>query len=201
VAGLRLLAEHRTKRQRPFRLVILSLESPQGIGRSSCADFLIAARHFGLLDCPVVVFARTPSYEDCVTVIKAGAHAYVPGLNDEDWAKSGALRTLCEGLLNQPPSARKSACPSDEWMQDNYEWLCKRFGGQWVAIVPLVLAREVGVSIQDACLRDGLYVLTGKAFEDVRDMVLGDARLVAALPAVAQVPVPVKERSRTEARR
>lgn len=191
-SGLKVAAEHDPQSVDPLDLAIVDMhmpESPDTVavkeGGIECVTQALGLR---VHPKPVVVFTAYPDYANCVKAIRAGARAYVEKLPDTGEPGIDILERECKRLLAEEDEIKEKAPPSAVWMDRNYAWLCERYPGKWVAVVDESTGDAAQVNRAEKVLRDGLYVLVGSTFRDVRADIIDDAALRAITPAIVMLP-------------
>lgn len=189
----RIGAEHGSGSADALELVVLDMHMPlhDGTGHVAKDGGLRFLRSVVKLRCPVVVFTAWPDFRSCVSAIRAGASAYLPKMSQDSYmeGREGGIDDLVatsRRLLEYAPpkSLAFPPLPDPMWIRENYEWLCKRFGGMWVAFLDPRRACEAGIDIEG---RDH-GILSNQTEDELRRFLTTKAPYLGYLPEVLWVP-------------
>lgn len=146
-------------------------------------------RNYRLARCPIVVFTAHPTFANCVAAVKSGAEAYIPKLGTADGeGGTDALVAKVKELLVTPKPEVAELPPRSSWLNSNYGWLSTELAGRWVAFVDESVACAAGLARQEYLRRDGIVLIAGASYEEVRSVVLGVPLLAEAEPVIVLVP-------------
>jgi CheY-like chemotaxis protein len=179
-------------------LVILDMHMPLGASPGPIdekAGVKLLNKVFGLheyrlIDCPVVVFTAYGSFRNCVSAVQAGAAAYIPKAPLEDTGEGGLndLLSNCKALLFPEATTASNVLPSSDWLRLHGKWLQDRFHGKWVAFCREQTARYVGFTdTAKYPSLDGVVLLSGHSYEEVRSVVVTHPTLFEELPVIVEV--------------
>jgi CheY-like chemotaxis protein len=188
-------AKHDPNGDDPVDLVIVDMHMPYDetlkkdnektiIEEDAGTQCLQAIAQLKLLKCPCVVFTAYQSFGDCVAAVKAGADAYIPKVRRDDEGGPDALRETCERLLRSPEQGTEVP-PTRAWIEKHHEWLTAEFNEKWVAFVPKEAVQNAEVLREPE--RDGVILLAGDSFEDVRTRVVEFPSVLRAQPTILMV--------------
>jgi len=188
--AIQIAAEHDSDSDDPIDLAIIDMHMPfdeedaTKIVEDGGTQCLQAIAQFRLLRFPCVVFTAFPSFTDCVAATRAGADAYIPKVRRDNEGGPEALRETCERLLQNDEHVTE-APPTRAWIEKNHGWLTRNFNGKWVAFVS---SEDVsGTDIPRDAEQDGVILLAGDSYEDVRAKVLKFPSALQAQPVILMV--------------
>ncbi len=188
-----LAEEHAPERGDPIDLVILDMHLPHSskhVRIEEEAGVLILNISDGLQlfgpQCQSIIFTAYPSYENCVSSVKAGAYAYIPKFQQLDGSGGGLdeLVAVCQRLLAPSQLSISTAQPDEAWLERNYPWLREHYPGRWVTFPDGELAREAGLKGQK---QDGRVILSGDSYIELRRKIIGSTAVLRALPPILRV--------------
>ena len=191
--AIQIAAEHGPDSDDPVDLAIIDMHMPYDEGSAAaiiedagtqCLQAITQLRHFRLLSFPCVVFTGYPSFSDCVAAAKAGADAYIPKVRRDNEGGPDALRETCERLLRSDEQATE-APPTRAWIEKNHEWVTAQFNGKWVAFAASEAVEQA--EIPGGVERDGVILLAGDSYVDLRKKVLDSPSVLRAHPAILMV--------------
>ena len=143
-------------------------------------------KQFKLLRFPCIVFTAYPSFNDCVASARAGAVAYVPKVRKGSEGGPDALRVVCERLLSErEPLNPTKIPPTSEWLDKNHKILSAEFGNDWVAFIDRKELTDAEIIGRREL--DGVVLLNGASYEDIRAQVINTAAILRARPAILKV--------------
>ena len=180
-------SRHGPKSSDPLDLVILDMHLPLDAMSATVAEddggiqFLLGYRFYR---CPVVVFTAYPSYRDCVVAMKAGATDYILKVRVGNEGGPDALREACERIL-KPTQGTEDAIPTRSWIEENHQWLGARYRGKWVAFVDKALGEHAKLQVDAE--RDGVLLLAGDSYEDVRERIQTSPEVLRSRPSLLLV--------------
>ncbi len=186
------VAEHGHRSDDPLDLIVLDMDMPlhKGTAQPSEVGGIRFLRSYGLVKCPVVVFTQYPSCRNCVEAVQAGAVAYLPKGEVEDrhghW--EGGVDDLvetCRRLLRRDEAAEIRHPASDDWLDQNYDWLCREFGGRWIACVPASKAQAADIT---GIERQGLVVVCRDTREELARLLIRSVPLLGEIPQTMRLP-------------
>lgn len=192
----RLAETHTGKSTDPINLVVLDMHMPESEERANPEldaglRVLDAFRGIQLIlpTCKVIVFTSYGSYGNCVAAVKAGAHDYISKTRQTDplGRTSGGIDELaerCRELLADEVEPEAVLEPYDEWLASHHKWLTDVYAGKWVAFVGEDAAQETSLAL-DA--KNGLFILSGETYEEVRRIIVNSPPILRALPPVVFV--------------
>lgn len=189
--AIQIAAEHGSASADPIKLAIIDMHMPYDEksmaaldSGTRCLEAITQLKHLRLLDFPCVVFTAYPSFHDCVAATKAGAVAYVPKVRHDNEGGPDALRRICERLLRKDePTAE--APPTRDWIEKHHEWLASNFNGKWVAFVPAEQVQNEEIQCEPS--RDGVVLLAGNSYEEVRARVVKYPCVLRTQPSILMV--------------
>jgi CheY-like chemotaxis protein len=185
--ALGVAAEHTIDSEDPIDLIILDMHLPMSAEDPNILDdagvrFL---RQYRLAHCPIVVFTAYPSFANCVAAIQAGASAYIPKVSKDNEGGPEALCETCKRLLGNREQKEAAVPPTKEWIRRNRQRLGTEFDGKWLAFIDqakLTKEQAEGLSVMD-----GLVLLVGNSYEDVRNQVIHSPAVLTAKPTILMV--------------
>jgi len=184
----------RVAAEKPLEIVILDMHMPlhkdtTEVAKDGGIRFLksVITAH-----CPVIVFTAYPNFRNCAAAIRAGAAAYLPKKSQEAYKEgreggmddliAACTRLLAEDRCEEPASP---SVPNLGWLKENYEWLCSRFGGKWVAFLEPRKADAMDVDVEQ---RGAYGVLANPSEDELRKTLAKKAVYLGYLPEVLWVP-------------
>lgn len=176
----------------PFDLIVLDMHMPPKHGARLATDAGIQVlRSLRLLAslAPAVVFTAFHSYENCVRAVQAGAAAYLPkpvAMDGEQKPEGGidALVETCGRLLTKP-EADTMRPPSDTaWIEQNHEWLYRKFKGQCVAAMPTSVAKSAGITGTE---REDWVVVSRDSREELARLIAVNLPFLDTFPEIVTV--------------
>jgi CheY-like chemotaxis protein len=186
--ALQLAKAHAPDSDDPLDLIVLDMHLPvdaehaTDVKNDGGVRFLHA---YGLVRCPVVVYTAYPTFASCVSAILAGAIAYIPKTEKDKEGGPDALRDTWAWLLRERDDTAERVPPTREWIDRNYQELSKNFDGKYLALVD-----QMRLSEEEAAGRpivDGLVLLSGDSYEDVRNQVIASPAMLKARPIIFMV--------------
>lgn len=184
-------AQHDAESKDPLHLIVLDMHMPlheASIDPSEDAGIQFL-RSYDLTECPVVVFTAYPSYQNCVRAVEAGAAAYLPKATQTVWGgPEGGIDQLvetCRRLLAKREPEGTRVAPDGDWISENYDWLCREFGGRWVAFVPTSKAMSAGI---EGTERAGLVIIGEESRQSLARLVVKRLPFLDAIPHILFVP-------------
>jgi DNA-binding NtrC family response regulator len=186
-AGLEAASDHAPGSKDPLDLIILDMHLPIDEENIEIKDdggvrFL---KGYKLAPCPIVVFTAYPTFANCVAAIQAGAAAYIPKMRIGSEGGPEDLRETCERLLREREEEMKEVPPTRKWLEKNARELMQEFGSQWVAFAD---AKKVPNEAREGNFElDGVVLLAGGSYDDVRAKVIASPAILLAQPAILKV--------------
>ena len=128
-------------------------------------------------------------------VANAGAVAYIPKMTMESEVedfKEGGLEDLmntCRRLLFNHTEVETELPPSNDWLKKNGDWLHSNFHDKWVTFISEAIAIKAGfVDWKQYPLQDGIILLSGSSYKDVRWILLQNPILYKEeLPIIVKI--------------
>jgi FixJ family two-component response regulator len=163
----------------PYRIIVLDMWLPRREGSPVEAALglrLLRAHRVLSPSVPVLVYTAFEDYEVCVDCIKSGAYDYIPKLDAEP--NRDRLVERCQRILAPEPDEL------DSWMQEHGGELLERFGGLYVALIPLVDALAAKVEYREL---GGRAVIAADTMGEVRRALLRNSALRWMEPRILRV--------------
>jgi CheY-like chemotaxis protein len=176
-------------RRPPYNLLVLdmalpddSLQTADAFSKWALTFLLQQQRAYKMLppDTPIIVYTQYPSYEDCVSCIKAGATDYIPKIDPElENSNSERLFNACRRLIRPTPD------PDELWVQLHFKELEVSYSGKVVGIFDITDVRGTNIPLETA---GGKAILVGDSFDDLRNRVINNKRLRRSRPFIVRIP-------------
>jgi CheY-like chemotaxis protein len=188
--AMSIAAKHDENSEDSLDLIVLDMRLPQDASSIIAEDGGIGfLRNYRLARCPMVVFTAYPTFANCVAAVKSGAEAYIPKIGTaEGEGGMDALVAKVREILFTPKPKVAELPPRSSWLDSNYGWLSTELAGRWVAFVDESVATAAGLAGQEYLRRDGIVLISGASYEEVRSVVLGAPLLAKAEPVIVLVP-------------
>jgi ActR/RegA family two-component response regulator len=195
-SGINYLNTHDAHGEDPIDLAIVDMHMPRSedsIDTDERAGILYLGFTLRYMKshCATVIFTAYPTYENCVEAVKNGAYDYIPKMTESgEKSNLDLLEAACNKALS-PREDPKHEVPSSDWLARNYKWLCDQYGGKCVVLVAEEQAKAAGlISGKSEKVRDGLFVIFGDSYPDVRQQINVNSVLWQKASAIAPLPKP-----------